>query len=183
MRFAKRLVYLVYVVACAVCLTAGAYELLPSSFLPALPVDLHAQPARVVLGVSLCVVGVSAVVALLRAVFSPRPAPRAVRPAGSENLEIAVRALESSVRAAVEEDGAFLVERVEGSVRRRKPQEARFAVEVIPLVEHDVKDAVRAAQERASAACERLVGSPCATVRLKVLPAKTVTVQKESSDE
>lgn len=183
MRFTKRLVLLVYVLACAVCLTAGAYGLLPHAVLPTLPIDLHAQPARVAMGVSLCVIGVSGVAALLRALFSPRPAPRAVHPVGSDNIEVAVRALESSVRAAVEEDGSFLVECAEGSVRRRKPQEARFSVEVIPLVEHDVRAAARAAQERAAAACERLVGAPCAAVRVKVLPAKTVIVQKGLDDE
>lgn len=186
MRLVKRLALIVYVLACVAGVGALALvwaEPWTGVSLAAYGVNLRALPFSAVLACCLGVVALGALVVLLRALFSPRPAPRAVHPAGSEHIEVTVRALESSVRAAVEEGDAFLVESVAGKVRRRKPGEARFDVEVIPLVEENLRDEAGAAQKRAAAACERLMGVACADVRVKVLPAKTVTVRKESNDE
>ena len=181
----KRLALLAYALACVVgvgALTLAWAQPWTDVALAAYGIDLHVLPVSAVVAACVAVVALSAVVALLRALFSPRPAPRSLHPVGCEGVEVTVRALESSVRAAVEEDGSFLVEEVRGTLRRRSA-EARFAVEVIPLIEANVREAARAAQERANAACERLVGVPCAAVTLKVLPATTVTVQKELPDE
>ena len=185
MRLIKRLALLVYVLACVAGVGALALswaEPWTGFSLETYGINLRALPESAVLVACLAVVALGALVVLCRALFSPRPAPRTLHPVGCAGIEITLRALESSVRAAVEEDGSFMVEEVRGKLRRRSA-EARFTVEVIPLVEADVRGAARAAQQRADAACERLIGVPCAAVTLKVLPATTTTVQKELPDE
>lgn len=179
MRLIQRLALLAY--AAAAVLGVGSLALAWADI--SIPVfsSLLERPFAAVEGVLLCIVALNVLVSVGRALFSPRRAPRAVQ-VPETTIEVTVRALESSVRAAVEESGAFMVDRVEGKVPRRSPDRARFTVEVVPLIEEGIAEAAAGAQERANAACERLVGAPCANVRVVVLPAVTTTVVRKESE-
>ena len=178
MRAAKRIALLVYLLACAfavgslACAHVGPYA---DRFADLLGM----RPYRVAVGICLVVVAVHLAITLGRVLFSPRPAHDYVYPDGSVAVEVTVRALEASVRFAVEETGELMVEDVSARTRGKHARDALFAVAVVPLVDEGLAEVASRAQERAQAACERLVGVPVAEVRVKLLPHRTTVVRKE----
>ena len=179
MRAAKRIALLVYLLACSfsvgsLCLAQmGPYT---DRFADLLGM----RPYRIAVGVCLAIVAVQLLVTLGRVLFAPRPVRDLVYPESTMGIEVSLDALRSSVRAAVEETGELLVESVGGRASSSHPESAVFEVAVVPLVDEGLAQVATAAQERAMAACQRLVGMPVAQVRVRVLPSKTTVVRKES---
>ncbi len=139
---------------------------------------LLAEPwVRVLAFACVCVV-LAQMAVLLIAAIADRPEPAFLRLSGNAQIEVALPALASIARAAALCDDV-LIEEVRAHVRGRDRAEAHIEVEAIALVDGDLASLARDMQGRVQRACDRMLGVPGVSVRVRFLPGKTTTVIRE----
>ncbi len=139
---------------------------------------LLAVPGVRVLAVAcVCVVLVQMLV-LLTAVIADRPEPAFLRLASDAPIEVALPALISIARTAAVRDDV-LIEETEAHVRGRDRSEVHIEIEAIALGGGELAAIGQDMQVRVQRACERMLGVPGVSVRVRFLPSKTVTVTRE----
>lgn len=132
---------------------------------------------RVLAFACVCVVLVQMAV-LLIASIADRQEPAFLRLSGDAQIEVALPALVSIARAAAPCDDV-LIEGIGAHVRGRDRAEAHIEIEAIALVDGDLASLGRDMQSRVQRACDRMLGAPGVSVRVRFLPSKTVTVIRE----
>lgn len=135
-------------------------------------------PARIAATALLCVSAAGALAAFIRA-LSRGTEPKSIRLTADGDIEVRLAALESCARMAASEDPDILVDRVDARVRGRDRDEVGFTIDAIYLGKADLKGRAEEVQRAVADACDRMLGIEAASVRVRFLPAKTVTLSKE----
>ncbi|WP_102372724.1 hypothetical protein [Enorma phocaeensis] len=181
MRALKKICTIVYLLSAVV--VAGGFACLQfgSEHVRNRIAELLGHPAgRIVLIVCTVVLLLGVLITALL-VFAERSPLTSVHPGGNPNIEVRLAALTSVARAAAEENDV-LVDRVRSRVVGRDGTRALITLEVIAFTQTGLADLGAHVQEHVTEACERMLGSPGVTVRIRFLPSKT-TVIKEGSRE
>lgn len=175
MHIVKRLLAVVYVVACAV--TSGTLVGLVLGPLPRIVHLLEYAPVRYAVAGCAAVSLLGALIVLIRT-FATRRAPDSILPAGTDDIEVTLTALASIARAAAETEDV-MVDRVLTRVRGRDRTRARITLETIAFTNSGLDELARRIQEHVLAAADEMLGARCVEVRVRFLPSKTTTYTKE----
>lgn len=168
----KRLASAIYLVASVIVL--GAFGCSLAGPLVGRMADLRAElPFRVIMFAGIAVMAAQALYVLGLALFSRRD-PVCVHPDANPDIEVTREAIASVARAAAASDDV-MVEDVEVRVTGRARAQAVVLVQAIPFVNEGLEALARRAQLAVADACERMLGVAGTRVRVRFLPARTVT--------
>lgn len=135
--------------------------------------------ASIVLLASLAVLALGVLISVIAALAERRP-PASIHLAGNSNIEVRLAALSSVAQEAIASEDV-LVERIDSKVIGRDESRARITIELIAFTDVGLGSLGKRIQLRVEEACERMLGVPGVTVRVKFLPSVTTTVAKEVS--
>lgn len=182
MRLLKKFGAVLYLAAAIVVVGGFACAQFAPSLISRRVDALLAHPAgRIVLIVSLVIVGAGVLLSALFALLEQRP-PSSVHPAGNPHIEVRLAALSSAARAAAEAED-ILVEDVRTRVMGHNDSQVRVTLEVIAFTDTGLDALGRRIEERVQGACEQLLGATGVNVLVRFLPSKTTTVTREVSGE
>ena len=182
MRLLKKFGAVLYLAAAIVVVGGFACAQYAPSLISRRVDALLAHPAgRIVLILSLVIVGAGVLLSALFALLEHRP-PSSVHPAGNPHIEVRLAALSSAARAAAEAED-ILVEDVRTRVMGHNDSQVRVTLEVIAFTDTGLEALGRRIEESVQGACEQLLGATGVTVLVRFLPSKTTTVTREVSGE
>lgn len=168
----KRLASAVYLVACVAVL--GSFGLSLSGPLVGRMAYLRGElPFRAIMFAGIAIMAVQALYVLGLTLFSRRE-PVSVHPDANPDIEVTREAIASLARAAAAADDV-MVENVEVRIVGRSRAHATVLIEAIPLVNDGLEGLARRMQLAVGDACDRMLGVSVARVRVRFLPARTVT--------
>ncbi|MCI7730957.1 alkaline shock response membrane anchor protein AmaP [Enorma burkinafasonensis] len=140
------------------------------------------RPAgSIALGVCLAIVALGVLITVIR-LFAERRELTSVHPAGNPNLEVRISALSSVARTAAEELDV-LVDRVRSRVTGRDGSQVLVTLELIAFTEVGLADLGARVQAHVTEACERMLGAPGVTVRIRFLPSKTTVIKEDRREQ
>lgn len=181
MRLLKKFGAVLYLAAAIVVVGGFACAQFAPSLISRVDALLAHPAGRIVLIVSLVIVGAGVLLSALFALLEQRP-PSSVHPAGNPHIEVRLAALSSAARAAAEAED-ILVEDVRTRVMGHNDSQVRVTLEVIAFTDTGLEALGRRIEESVQGACEQLLGATGVTVLVRFLPSKTTTVTREVSGE
>lgn len=177
----KKMCAIIYLLACIAVL--GTYGLSLVGPATERMAELRELPAfRIALLVCMAIMAVQALYVLGLAIFE-RPEPESVHPGANPDIEVTRSALEAVARATAKAEDDVLIEDVRVRVTGRERDSVRIQIDAIALVNEGLELMAHRMQRHVEAACDRMLGCSGATVRVRFLPSKTVTVTREVSGE
>lgn len=172
----KKACAIIYLLAFAVVLASFASSLAgPFSRDAAELLDLPAFQAFLAACMAIC--ALQALYVLGRVVFD-KPEPRCIHPQGVTDLEVTTSALEAVARTAARDEDV-LVDRVLVRIRGRAHDALYVTIEAIALDDTALDVRAAAMRSRVEQAMRDMLGTSCASVRVRFLPARTTVVTKE----
>lgn len=173
----RKLVAGVNALAAVFCAALLAAFLWPSR-IPGATEIVDYPPARIAATAAACVAAAGALLVFIRALARGME-PDSIRLTANEDIEVRLAAVESCARTAASEDPDVLIDRVDARVRGKARDEVRFTIDAIYLGNSDLKFRAEEVQRAVERACDRMLGIEATSVRVRFLPAKTVTLSKE----
>lgn len=136
---------------------------------------------RMLVVVCLLVLCVHMLVTVVR-MIADRPEPECIRLGGNPDIEVSLEALASMARVAAA-DRDVMVEEVRARVSGREREQVRIKIDAIAFTDQGLEGLAHRVQQRVADACASMLGVDAASVCVRFLPSKTVTVTKEGTDE